>query len=476
MPLSFADAQGNLFNRIGKLGLLVKQQRTYQTAQLANMTDTANGVVSEFNAESDIQAIMGSAYIGLLDDGATSLGSTAQAIAAATVNRMVFRDNPQINQTLTGANTVASIQEVIRQMNVAGARVFRTAVSSAVTQFGATVTNTGNAVVTASVIRPLDGLTLENAFDEDLKVVCTADSYTGGAVEDNETLTITGTGSQDNVFAFNWPLGSNATVTVNAIDGNTSAGSGNLLTNSGFDTYVTTANVPDNWSLVVGTAGTNLFQDTGVTYDGASALRVTGDGTTLIRFRQLFGDSTGTSEDLDPQTQYSFNVWVRRDAVAAAGGVMRVELTDVNGVVMNDENGAANAFDINLTALTTVYAPYSGVFRTPVVMPSAVYIQFRMTTGNALSSGRSVYFDKAGLGIMTQVYTSGPYVAVHAGSAPLVTNDLATVAITNSRGSGGTLDTFQTLFARLFPEMLSSELLLPSSDVPNISDTDLIAF
>src|SRR5262245_17708633 len=102
--LSFGSATGNLYNRWGKVGLLIRQMKTYQTAQLQNMTNTTTGVVAQLNAESDIQAIMGGSYIPLLDSGASSLGSTAQGLARAIANRMVFRDNPRLNQTLTSDN------------------------------------------------------------------------------------------------------------------------------------------------------------------------------------------------------------------------------------------------------------------------------------------------------------------------------------------------------------------------------------
>ena len=136
--------------------------------------------------------------------------------------------------------------------------------------------------------------------------------------------------------------------------------------------------------------------------------------------------------------------------------------------IINDENGTANSFTIDLTALTTSYASRTGVFRTPSILPAAIYLRMRLST--ALTNGRSVYFDKASLGEMTQAYTSGPYLAVHAGSIAFEVGDLGTVAVTNSRGAAGTLDTFQTLFAREFPDMISSELLLPSAAAPTISD------
>lgn len=464
MALSFASAVGNLFNRLGKAALLIKQMRSYQTSQLANMTDTVNGVVAQFNAEPDVQALMGNQYIGLLNSAA-GVGNFAQGLAASTLNRMIFRDNPQLSQTLQAQTTLSSLKELIRQMKAASASVLAMTIATTNGSF----TGTGNGAINSSVRRPSDGLVLENTFAETLRLTCTSDSYDGSATAGNESLALTGTGRETNVFAFNWPLGSDASTSLNAIDGNEDNSAGNLLTNSGFEDF--TSNVPDNWDLEVGTAGTHVFQEVTLIYDpsGGEALRILGDGSNLTQIRQPFNDSTGTVGALEPATQYSFNVWARRDGVAPGAGVLTVDLwNETTGAVINDNNGTPNSFTIDLTGLTTSYLPQRGVFRTPSILPSTIYLRMRLST--ALTTGRSVYFDKASLGLMTQAYTSGPYVAVHAGSTPFLIGDLGTIAVTNSRGAAGVLDTWQTAFTRLFPEMLSSELLIPSSSVPTIAD------
>lgn len=465
MAISFASAPGNLFNRLGKLGLLLSEMRDYQLAQLTNMTNTTTGVVAQFDAESDLQAIMGSSYIGALT-APESVGNTAQQLAVATVNRVVFRDNPRIFQNLQSQNTIASIQEIIRQMGVAGATVF----AAVVTATPGTFVGFGNGVVVASVRRPLDGRILENAYAESIQVLCTSDSYDGGATEGNETFTVTGAGSQNDFFAFDWPLGSNCQASINAIDGNVSNGSGNNLTNSGFDEW--TGNIPDNFTLDVGTAGVNINQENTIVYDGSnSALRITGDGSgTLTELRQVFNDAAGTSFDPAPLTQYSLNLFMRRDGTIPAAGTLVIDLVDENDTTILDEGGNFNSFSIDLTALTTVYTPYNFAFRTPLVLPETMYLRIRLTV--ALTNGRSVYADRMSLGNMTQLYTGGPFLACHSGGVPFQSGDYAFVPVTNVRGGAGDLDTFQTLLARFFPDViLANELMLPSSNVPSISDS-----
>src|SRR3990167_9199439 len=264
MAISFASAVGNLFNRLGKAASLVENQGNYQATQLTAMTNTTTGVVAQYDAESDLQAIMGSSYIGLLQDN--GMGSVSQQLAQATINRMVFRDNPLLNQTLTSSNVLGSINEVIRQMKVAGATVLTQTITATPGSF----VGTGNGAVVASVRRPLDGVVLENAFAENLTLTCNQDSYTGGATAGNESLSLTGTGSQSNLFAFNWPLGSNS-----------STGSLEI--------------VGDSSSTL--TALTQQFDST--------------DST---------GSEAGTSETLSPQTQYSWCAWFATNATAPAAG------------------------------------------------------------------------------------------------------------------------------------------------------------
>lgn len=463
MSIPLFGSTGALFNRLGKIGATIENLRSYQATQLAAFTDTTTGIVAQFDDESDIQALMGSSYITQLNSPGAPLGSLMQQMAIATANRMVFRDNPRINQTLEQQNTVASLEEIIFQMQQAGATVLAMTVTGTPSAFS----GTGNGVINVSTKRPSDGLTLENSFSENVQFTCSSDSYSSTATAGNEGFAVTGVGDQTDPFAFNWPLGSNATSSVNAIDGNSDNSAGNILTNSGYESW--TDNEPDNWEVTAGTGGTNIFRESSLIYDGEFAMRITGDaGGTLTSLRQIFGDSDGTEGEISPNVQVSVNVFVRRGGAAVSAGVWEIALVDENDDIVQDDAGVDNSYSIDLTSLTVSYASFTGVFRTPSIMPSSLYLRTGLTT--ALTSGVSVYFDKLSLGIMTQLYTSGPYFAVHAGSIPFEIGDVGTCLITNSRGTAGTLATFQTLMDNLF-DMRNLDLLLPSSATPNISDS-----
>lgn len=467
MTIPLYGSPGAFFNRMGKLGLLLKQSQSYQSSQKTNMIDPSNGVVAQFNGEPDIQALMGSSYITQLSatEGACQV---AKQIAATTVNRMVFRDNPQINQTLTQYNTLTSLKEVIRQCKVNNVSILAMVLSNTPTLFTAINTNIGNGAVNASTKRPFDGLVLENAYGETLTFKCTSDSYTGNQSSGNEQFTVTGNGQETDFFAFDWPLGSNSSTVISAIDGSKNNANGNGLTNSNWATWA--SGVPSFWTINANNGTIN--QENGIIFDGPFALKILGDGATLTSLQQQFGSSAnGTSGQLSPLTQYSVNVWMRRDGVSASNGTLFFELIDQNGNIINDANGVPNQFSVNLTTLTTVYTPQQGVFRTPTILPTQQFLRIRQG-GTPLTSGRAVYLARLSMGFMTQLYTSGPFVAAHSGSTPFVFNDYTSLAIVNSRGAGGTLSTFQTLMAQLFSDQIyANELLFPSSATPVVADS-----
>ena len=109
MAIPMTGSVDALFDRLGKLGALVENLSAYQAQQFLAMTSTATGVVAYLNPESDVQALMGSSYINILSAMGSNIASPVQGICAAIANRMVFRDNPQLNQNLTSSNTLTSL-------------------------------------------------------------------------------------------------------------------------------------------------------------------------------------------------------------------------------------------------------------------------------------------------------------------------------------------------------------------------------
>lgn len=454
MAISFGDATGNLFNRLGSLGKLISAARASQAAQVTNLF----AAVGQYDAEPDLQAGVGGQYVNLANSVVAQFGATAASMAAATVNRVVYRDDPQYLQTLQGGTTLLSLREVIRQMYEQGASVLAQTVTATADAFSA-VGSVGDGVVRASVRRPLDGRFLENLLAETFRVTCVADSYTGGQQAGNESFLAQSPGATG-VFNFDWPKGSGSSAGLSAVDSESNNSAGNLLNNSSFNNW--TSGEPDDWTVDAGTAGVNYAEEVTIVLGSGEAVRFIGDGVTQTQFsQQLLNPS--------PLTQFSWNGWLRRDGVSAAAGVLTAELVDQDGNVIADEAGVPNQITVDLTALSVVYTPYGGAFRLPMILPAEVWFVLRQST--PLTSGRSVYLDRSALGLMTQFYVGGPFLIVFGGPDPFARGDFASVTTTNSRGAAGSLDTFQTLCYTLFPDMVANELLLPSDASPTISDT-----
>lgn len=464
MTIPLYGSVGALFNRLGTLGYVIENINSFQSTLQSSLIG-ATGVTSEYATEPDLQAEVGNQWINLLGT-LESPTSVMVQLAQDTCNRMVYRDQPQLNQTLTSSNLTASVNYILQQMRSQGATILQMTVAGITESF----IGVGNGNVGVSLKRPLDGLFLENAFQENVLFTCTSDSYIGGATAYNELFTVTGEGQETDLFAFDWPLGSNGSISINAIDGDTSQGSGNLLNNSGFASW--TSNVPNNWTLVTGTAGTNILQNQSIIFTTGSSMEWVGDGSTLINLTQAFNSLTGNTSTLTPQTQYSVNLYLRTGGVAPAQGVLQVDLIDQNNNIINDCAGTPNSFTVNLTTLGVSWTPFIGYFRTPENMPTNQFLRFHLTT--ALNNGAVVYFDKTSMGSMSQLYTQGPFFSLHSGNVPFVQSpipDYSYCQITNSRGAGGTINTFQTLLYRLIGNNIGFELIWPSSLTPNISDS-----
>ena len=198
-----------------------------------------------------------------------------------------------------------------------------------------------------------------------------------------------------------------------------------------YDVYRTASGgTPSSTGRISISLAATTLDDTGLAGDSAS---VPGSNTTalLTAFTQDFENYTGTQAYLLPETQIAVNFFAKRDN-AAASGVLTVELLNESNAVVNDHQGVANSFTVDLTALTTSFVAKNGVFRLPRVMPSSYKIRFRLST--ALSAGTNVFLGGLALGDMTEAYPGGPFLAAFTGSVPWVRKDTFTVTCTNDRG------------------------------------------
>lgn len=445
----------SLMTRLGSIGNFGYSLAEKQ-AQLSALLEDIWGLY-ELTPDLDL---IGSQTQGALStiSAAVSPMSPLSGLGTPTLLRMVGDSVPPFRGSLSSCMT-----ELIRQMDVASATV----AACVVTASGVVLTtNTGDGVLVTTTKRG-DGRQQDNMVAEQLRLLCTSDSYTGGTNAGSEQFQLAGTANTAGIWDYNWPLGSGQTVTTTAISASTDASSsGNLLTNGDMEDWSDDA-IPelDNWQLSGGVWGTDIQQSATV-YQGDFAVEfIAGTAATPILFQE-FGEDTGVSPTV--LNSYIVNFFARKVSGTISAGVLTIELTDDTGTVVNDEQGVANSTTLDLTTLTTTYAAVNVVFRIPQVPPTG-NLRFRFRISTAIVGG-NVLIDDACFGAVTAAYPGGFGFAVFSGATPFVKNDGWDVTTTNDRAGASYGATFQTLFDRLFG-MRNLNQLLPTSATPTLPDS-----
>lgn len=188
-------------------------------------------------------------------------------------------------------------------------------------------------------------------------------------------------------------------------------------------------------------------------YAGTYAVRMESDGTTLT---EMVHRLTG----LTAETCYALNAWLKVVAASASGVVQFRLLDGIGGSVINDQQGTANSFTINASALTTGWQSIAElvtqpVFRTPRKMPPTVYLSVRFSTSPP--SGKIVVIDSLVLTQMAEMYAGGPFIAAFGGAEQFRVGDEWQVTVTNDRA--GVLHEWCNRFFSL----AANRLLLPSN-------------
>ncbi len=452
--ISFLGASG-LFTRLGHIFNTLADINIFQGTTLRN---DFTAIEAQYTGA---DLVMIDCVESLLFTNQTQAGVSVTDLvtfADNTIIQMVQNDNPQLSKDL-----LTCLTEVIRQMRTAVATV--QACTVAVASTTAASANIGNGQVITSV-RRFDGLFQENLFAENIMCLVTADQNDDSANAGSETFLVTGGEPPTDNFDWNYgSRGSGANTTLSAIDPTADDTGGNVLTNSGFETY-TVANIPDGWDILVGSAGTTVKKSIAQFYTGAASLNFVGNASELTSVAQTFG--VGTLGTLTALTQYAVGLWIRTSNITLETGVVEVSLVDSSNAVVNDYSGNANLFTNALSAITVnTWTPISGVFRTPQNLPTTLKLRVRLSV--AALAATNVYVDNLGMGIMTEAYSGGPAIGVVSGATDWHDGDNVVVAVTNNRGGASNLKTFQTMFDRFY-DMKGLGLLLPSSGSPSISD------
>ncbi len=409
----------------------------------------------------------------------------ASGLAKAVLSAMVSLDqglaeNPGLSQNFT-------IPYLLNQMFFAssGSYAAPTAtLQSCTLSLGAQTAGlagvTGNPIIVLGNKNVL-GQILQLVFPETVTFTCTRDAQ-GGAAAGNETLSYAGYPAASGPFSQQYPAGSGCSEQLFLVDGSKSNSTGNALQNPAF-TAVTTGNIPDNWTLVIGAAGTDIFVGAATGYKtGSNSLKFTGTGGALQdEVKQNFNTTPnsavgagGTSFALVADTTYCFNAWIKVSATPT-NGTLKVSLQDGAGNILNDDTGTANSATFNMNAgnlnVSTTYVNINCIFRTPANMTTqAVPFALDIALSVAIDSGKTVFIANPSLTPMTQLYAGGPPAAAFSGSInPVdgITPDVWTSAITNTYGQ------VQMWMDRVFG-IRALGLQFPYSGSPSIADSLIV--
>ena len=410
------------------------------------------------------------AYVQGGQGGVGGPNSQIQALASLLLITQVNADTPLQQQTVQNA-----LQVLIGQMT--GVATVNASAPTAGAQTAAVGdTPVGNPTILASVTGGT-GVLQQYMLAETVTFTCTNDVY-NGATANQQPFTAIGAAIQGNPLSWLWPGGSGASISLNTVDSLQNNSAGNILTNSDFDTFSngsSTNTAPDNWIRVLGSSTWGAGGNGNAYANSANCLAMTSDGSTLSSITQTFNttastslDSGGTPGTLSEDTVYGVNFYVKMSAMPSAG-VMKVDLIDGSGTIINDDAGTANTITKTLTAVSTSYVNVSGVFRTPLNLPSTVKIRIRIST--AIDNTKVLYIDHMALTAMTGFYGSnaplyggGPLFSIFSGDTQPRIGDSWTIAL------GQTFGAFQKFFQRVF-NMSGLGLQLPSSGSSSISDS-----
>jgi hypothetical protein len=467
---------GSLGVRLGHIGQQLNNINALLGGSLTvdgRATDVSETAVAGV-AEIAVDFAAGTAQYALVDSLQSQLASYQgsasgfktylKGLAQALLIKMVDDDSPLASKDVTSAlriliGQMAGVSSVKANVPALGSQ---TAVGSP----------TGSPGIVASVKSGAGTYSgMEYALAETIRFSCVTDAQSGTASGNQEKFTATGKVAIADPLTYNWPGGSGASQSYTVVDPQLSNLGGNVLQNSGFDTFDGThANQPDNWVKVTGTAGTDYAKETSVVFgSSAAALKLVGNagGTgVLVDLRQTFNTTPSTTLDaggtayniaLYPGAQgnqFALSFWVKADVVPAAG-VLTVDLVDGSGNVIADDAGTNNTTAITLSGISTSYVQKSAVFRLPASVPTTVKLRIRTTT--AVSTGSNIYVDDLALAKMVQFYTAGgPWFAIFRGAAKPLIGDAWTMALSISAAGA-----FQRLFQKFF-DIHKLGLFIPS--------------
>jgi hypothetical protein len=406
------------------------------------------------------------AYSQFYQSGLSSfLGTLARTACMACITDMVNIDLglPVSNPVSPNAYTFQqALPYLINQMN-SNTTTFNASVPSVGSQTAIGTPN-GNPIISLSVKDNL-GNPLQYMYADTFTFTCTSDSQTAPSSLNVEPLSFTTTPAVTDSLSPLWPGGSGAAGSLTCTDATANAASGNMLSNSDFETWPSSSSPPLSWNLLSGSVANVDVASSSISYSGTKSLALASgtSSTTLAGIVQPFGATPGTPTTLIPLSVYAVN-FVDQLSAIPAGGVLEVALVDGSNNIVNDASGTANKVLVTLSGdSSTAFTSHQAYFRTPALTPSNGYgLRVRLST--ALTATVKVYVDHLAMQyVPNPMYQGGPYGAAFSMSTKLLKGDSWTVNVGMNYGK------FQQAFEQMF-SMRQLGLVMPNSVTPTVSD------
>ena len=332
--------------------------------------------------------------------------------------------------------TLATALKRLRDVMVTGSRAFQEVGTSSIA-YTATSGNQGNGTGISRAYRPASSsVFLQEMFTESIYGTCTS-----GGTNQNfgvATFVLTGLAALDrkntqypNGVGTTPVAGSGLRMAINSTSASITAPNGrtgiSLLSNGDFESWST--NTPTNWTITVGTAGTQVLRGT-VTARGTYSLQMVGSGGVLTTLRQQIASSNGAPASVSAETNYCIS-FLCRVASSGSTGTVNVALRDSAGTVV----GTAITLDLSTLSAST-YAAQSVTFSVARgSLPTTLYLDIYSTI--TINAGKSLLIDELIFAPMIPLYLGGPSVIITNGTTDWNQNDSFNVAVVSNSTSAG---------------------------------------
>lgn len=443
MTIAFTST-GGLFTRLGEFG----QEYLRVVTSYGSALDTqVEAIRDQFETGAQASVIDNiyanrNAYKQVHSGWLSTLQSYMQNLTVEQVND----DTPLLSKTLSNA-----VLELIAQMIANSASIAAPTVSQSVSYWGS---NIGDSRFVCSLTNQY-GAQLNCVYPEDIKFTCTSDAASG-ATQYREVYTITGE-PQLAITNQNWPGGSGASGSLALTDADQTA----LIANGGFETWSDPLVMAPSWTVVTGTAGTNITRTTS-SKRGNYAIRLTSDGSTLLKFKQQLSSTL-----VKPNKVYHFGCWAKIDTLDASG-IVRFRLCDGSGTTIANDATTSQTYTRNTNGnIAATYTFISTSFQTPRQLPSSgVFLEIGFTTSPATS--RTVDFDLVSIGEATQLYAQGPFITAYSAATANAVGDYALVSVANNAANASWNRAGQRWLGL---PALGPQFYFPTSGSPTIADS-----